>query len=181
MLPGPDERVEVLTARMLVRGTLVLESFNRVSDCINLQHGLLTLKDVEFVSPRSQALAGPIPELLIHRDRIHVVGQREAPGHTGKPSERIPKVRCAVVVILLDFVAAGIVFLPLEGSLDVFLDSRDPPFVPMSSVELAAASGELVARYAFALVNREAIVAARAVDSEPNDEAPPAHWGARSH
>jgi len=160
---GASERVELLAANMLVRGSLVLGAFGRVSDCLNLQQGLLALRDVEIVSPRHRTLAGPVPTLTIFRERVYVVGQRQTGGSSAAhPESVIPKRRRQITFVLPGTVAHGSVHLPIDGSLSAFLESRDPAFVPMSDVEVVAASGEPIARYAFALVNRAAVIAAQA-------------------
>jgi len=164
---GASERVELLAANMLVRGSLALGAFSRVSDCLNLQHGLLVLRDVEIVSPRHRALAGSEPTLTVFRERVYLVGQRQTGGSaTARPDAVIPKRRRQITFVLPGTVAHGSVHLPIDGSLSAFLESHDPAFVPMSDVEVVAASGEPMARYAFALVNRAAIIAARAGDTE---------------
>lgn len=155
---------------MLVRGTLSLGSFSRVSDCLNLQYGLLVVRDVEILSPRHRTLAGSVPTLTIFRERVHIVGQRQ-PGTSSAAhyAGAIPKLRRQITFVLPGVVAHGLVHIPVDGSLEAYLESHDPAFVPMSDVEVVAASGEPIARYAFALVNREAVIAARAGDAESSE------------
>ncbi len=164
--PGTSERVELLAANMLVRGSLALGAFNRVSDCLNLQHGLLALSDVEILSPRHRTLAGSVPTLSVFREHLYVVGQRQTGASSAAhPAAVIPKLRRQITFVLPGVVAHGSIHLPMDGSLLAYLESHDPAFVPMSDVEVVAASGEPIARYAFALVNREAVIAARADDA----------------
>jgi hypothetical protein len=163
---GASVLVELLAANMLVRGSLALGAFIRVSDCLNLQHGLLVLRDVEILSPRHRTLAGSAPTLTVFREHLYVVGQRQTGASSAAhPAAVIPKLRRQITFVLPGVVAHGSIHLPMDGSLVAYLESRDPAFVPMSDVEVVAASGEPIARYAFALVNREAVIAAQASES----------------
>jgi hypothetical protein len=48
----------------------------------------------------------------------------------------------------------------------VFLESRDPTFIPMADVEVLSAMGEPVARYDFALLHRAMVIAAPPTSKE---------------
>jgi len=160
---GPlSETIEVLAPSLHAQGTTPLGQFQRLSDCVNLQPGFLVLNDAEVWNPRCNPLQGSLPVLLIDKERVLLVGQRAAGrARGGDEAAVIPKVRRRLVAVLPGYVVAGFVFLHQAAGLDVFLESRDPRFIPMADVDvMAAGDGEMLARYAFALLNRSEIVAA---------------------
>lgn len=171
---GPlSEPIEVIAPPLHAQGTTSLGQFGRLSDCINLQAGFLVLNDAEVWNPCCSQLRGSLPVVLIDKEKVLLIGQRTAGGaRGGDEAAVIAKVRRRLVAIVPGYVVAGFVFLHQAAALDVFLESHDPRFVPMVDVEVMAASdGEVLARYAFALLHRRAVVAALpSADPGPNPE-----------
>ena len=157
-----SETIEVIAPPLHAQGSTSLGQFRRLSDCINLQPGFLVLRDAQVWNPCCSHLQGPLPILLIDKDKVTLIGQRTAGGaRGGDEAAFIPKVRRRLTAVLPGHVVSGHVFLHKDAALDVFLESRDPRFIPLADAEVVSADdGEPVARYAFALLRRDAVIAA---------------------
>jgi hypothetical protein len=169
---GPlTEIIEVLAPPLHARGTTALGQFRRLSDCINLQPGFLVLREAHVFRPSCDRLQGTLRSLLIDKERVALIGQQTEGSARGRDRAFvIAKMRRRLTVVLPGYVVSGLVYLHSEASLDVFLESHDPRFVPMADVEvLSATDGSPVARYEFALLCRAAVIAAPPAAEEPGE------------
>ena len=171
-----DEVIEVVAPPLVASGTLSLGGFNRLSDYVNLDAWFIVLRDATVRTPQHPQLSGQLAMLPVSKEHIAVIGQREqGGGRPGSWTGVIPKVRRRLTVVLPSLIVSGLVFLHQEASLDAFLESRDPRFIPMVDMEvLPAEGGAPIARYAFALLQRSMIIAAPPIaDETPRPAWPP--------
>ena len=96
-------------------------------------------------------------DLIVTKRAIAVLAELRTQ-RTRNPEAVIPKVPREIVAITPGFIVTGQVHLAPQASPLVFLESDDPPFIPMTNVEVRSRLGDGVrVRYAFALLNRDQV------------------------
>jgi hypothetical protein len=101
------------------------------------------------------------PSIWVNLADVTLVGQQESVEPAPAPEMRIAKERRLLIVVTPGHTLTGEVYVPVGGMLDMFIESVDPPFVPMTNVRTRSlADRRIITHYAFALLNRRHIVAA---------------------
>jgi hypothetical protein len=153
--------VELVGPHLRIMGTAALGRFRRLTDYVNHQQGLILLQNATVLRRNGSATKVTAPQIWISPAEITLIGELETDRSRGAaPEFRIPKRPEQLVVVTPGHLLTGSVFIPVDGDLSPFVESSDPPFVPMSDVRTRSlADRRIVARYPFALLNRRHIVA----------------------
>jgi hypothetical protein len=156
------EAVELTGPHLRLAGNITLGRFRRLSDLLNHHQGLLLVQDTTILRRNGSATRVTTPSIWVNPAELTLIGQASAA--TGAPpaaDTRIAKETRVLVVVTPGHTMTGEVFIPVGGMLDVFIESVDPPFVPMTNVRTRSlADRRIVTQYGFALLNRRHIVAA---------------------
>jgi hypothetical protein len=154
--------VEIFGNGFQISGQLRTGQFDRLSDWINMQTGFIQVRDALQVH---LGLAdAPDPEqrrgtLWVRLDQVALLAERTAiqPSRPGAPV--IQKQRRKVSIITPGYNLQGSLHVHAHGSMAQFLESPDPRFIPITELTVRwLASSALIARFPFALVNREQLV-----------------------
>lgn len=154
--------IELVGLHLRVAGSLAIGYHRRLSDFVNDHLGLLQLREVTVLRRNGEPTRVHTPSLWASPEEVTLIAQPEAGPPPPVPVEfRIPKVSRTLVVVTPGHTLTGEVHIPTDAELDVFIESPDPRFVPMTDVRTRSlADRRVVARYDFALLNRRHIVAA---------------------
>jgi hypothetical protein len=165
---GALEAVELAGPHLRLAGEIALGRFRRLSDVVNSQQGLIMLQDATVLRRNGTATRVTTPGIWVNPAEVTLIGQASTEKHDGAPSEmRIPKEAHLLIVVTPGHTLSGWVYIPEGGSLSVFIESVDPPFIPITDVRARSlADRRIVTRYAFALLNRRHMVAATEADPE---------------
>ena len=161
---SPDERrihVELVGPHLRIMGTAMLGRFRRLSDFVNHEQGLILLRNATVLRRNGTPTRVTAKDIWISPGEVTLIGELFAgAARVAAPEFRVPKRPEQLVVVTPGHLLTGAVFLPVDGDLSPFVESSDPPFVPMSDVRTRSlADRRIIARYPFALLNRRHIVA----------------------
>jgi hypothetical protein len=159
----PEARVPITTRVQLIgtylraEGAVDLGNFVRLSDYVNLLEGFFTINDVVLLSRLGEPTRITFPDFRVRLDDIAIIGQGfDAAAHTDRV---IPKQRRRLVVTTGAHIIYGYAYLHEDASLTAFVDSTDPPFMPMTNVRVRwLTDRRLAGRFPFALVHRKKII-----------------------
>jgi hypothetical protein len=159
---GGDVDVELVGPHLRVSGTFGLGRFRRVSDFINSQTGLIGLRNATVLRRNGDATRVTSPHIWVSPAEVTIIGQTEGPEAVAVPPEfRIPKEPRPLIVVTPGHTLTGDIYIPVGGSLSVFIESQDPAFIPMTDLRARSlADRRIITRYPFAMLNRRHIVAA---------------------
>jgi hypothetical protein len=151
-------RVQLIGTYLRAEGSVDLGNFDRLSDYVNLLAGFFTIHDVVLLSRLGEPTRITFPDFRVHLDEIAIVGQGfDAGPHAD--DRRIPKQRRRLVVTTGAHIIYGYAYLHEDASLSAFVDSTDPPFMPMTNVRVRwLTDRRLAGRFPFALVHRSTII-----------------------
>jgi hypothetical protein len=154
--------VELAGPHLRLAGSVELGRFRRLSDLLNHHEGPLRLHAATVLRRNGTATKVTTPSIWVNLGEVTLVGQ---PGDTSSqaasPEMRIEKESRLLIVVTPGHTLTGEVFVPVGGSLDAFIESPDPSFVPMRDVRTRSlADRRIITRYGFALLNRRHVVAA---------------------
>jgi len=162
---GAIEPVELAGPHLRLAGAISLGRFHRLSDVVNSQHGLIMLQDATVLRRNGTATRVTTPGIWVNPAEVSLIGQASVVGHDGVSEMRIPKESHLLIVVTPGHTLSGWVYIPEGGSLSVFIESADPPFIPITDVRARSlADRRIVTHYAFALLNRRHMVAATEAD-----------------
>lgn len=167
---GPNEPVELVGAHLRLSGRIAIGHHGRLSDFMNHHEGLIELHDVRVLRRNGEPTAVTSASIWVNPTEVTLVGQAEAGEHRGAgPGMVQAKVRHQLIVVTPGHTLIGDIYLNAEAQLAAFIESGYPPYVPMTDVRTRSlADRRVVARYAFALLNRRQIVAATEVQPGMN-------------
>jgi len=165
---GAVEPIELAGPHLRLAGEIALGRFRRLSDVVNNQQGLILLKDATVLRRNGTATRVTTPSIWVNPGEVTLIGQASTGEEAEVPSEmRIPKDPHLLIVVTPGHTLSGWVYIPAGGSLSVFIESVEPPFIPITDVRARSlADRRIVTRYAFALLNRRHVVAATEADPE---------------
>ena len=162
--PSPVERrstptrVQLIGSYLRAEGAVDIGSFHRLSDYVNVLDGFFTLSDVVLLSRLGEPTRVTFPDFRVRLDDIAIVGQGvDAAPHSD--DRAILKQRRRLVVTTGAHIIYGYAYLHEDASLTAFVDSNDPPFMPMTNVRVRwLTDRRLAGRFPFALVHRRKII-----------------------
>lgn len=164
--------VEVVGNGFQMAGKIKTGQFERLSDWLNRQQGFINLRDATLSHPGHDAgLDGERTKgmLWVRLDQVVIVAQHGAaqPGRSNAP--RVNKERRKVTVVTPGYTLRGYIYLIADGSMQQFLESPDPHFLPMTDLVVRWLMDEtLVSHHAFALINREQIISVFEEPAKPD-------------
>ncbi len=156
--PGSRMRVEVIRSGLRAEGYLDTAQFPRLSDYVNnTLGGFCRLQDATLhAGAGSQDETGL--DLHVKLDEIVLIAQTRLQPRPIAPEQVVPKTARRLLFITPALRVSGMAYLHVQGSLDGFLESSDPPFIPLTHVHVRWHSGHQVGHYPFALLQRRHIV-----------------------
>jgi hypothetical protein len=154
--------VEVFGNGFQISGQLWTGQFDRLSDWLNMQSGFIQIRDALQVhlglpdAPDPDQRRG---RLWVRLDQVAIVAER-SPAQQGRPGAPVVrKQRRKVSIVTPGYSLQGNIHVHANGSMAQFLDAPDPHFIPVTDLTVRwLSSSALVARFPFALVNREQLV-----------------------
>jgi hypothetical protein len=151
-------RVQLIGTYLRAEGAVDLGNFARLSDYVNLLEGFFTINDVVLLSRLGAPTRITFPDFRVRLDDIAIIGQGfDAAPHTD--DRMVPKQRRRLVVTTGAHIIYGYAYLHEDASLTAFVDSTDPPFMPMTNVRVRwLTDRRLAGRFPFALVHRRKII-----------------------
>ena len=162
--PGeaPARRIEIVGPHLRIVGRIDLDTHRRVTDVVNEQGGLIRLTDAKVT------LGDGAPADLVHGDlwvspaEMTVVAETDTRRDVRSRDDlRLTKAATALAIVTPGHTITGQVHMVTDASLEVFLQSTEPPFLPMTDVRVRSLFDRKdEVEYPFALVNRRHIVAA---------------------
>jgi len=154
--------VEIFGDGYQISGLLWTGQFDRLSDWLNMQSGFIQVRDALQVHlGMSQA---PDPDqrrgtLWVRLDQVTIVAERSPVQQNRIGAPVVQKQRRRVSIVTPGYDLQGSIHVHAHGSMAQFLDAPDPHFIPVTDLTVRwLSSSALVARFPFALVNREQLV-----------------------
>jgi len=162
--PSSDSavEVEVVGSHLRLSGTVRIGHFHRLSDFLNNRDGLIALHQATILRRNGDPTKVHTDSIWLSPDEITLVGQSDPVAQTRASSDlHVAKVAKTLIVVTPGHTLTGQIYLMPEADLSVFIESRDPSFIPMTDVRTRSlADRRVITRYPFAMLNRHHIVAA---------------------
>jgi hypothetical protein len=154
--------VEIFGDGFYVSGLIGTGRFDRLSDWINVQTGFVQVREAwQGQTGRSEGADWGLRHrtLWVRLDQIVLVAER-SPIQRDRPGmPAVPKERRKVSIVTPAYELLGSIHVHTYGSMSKLLESPEPHFLPMTVLTVRSlADAATVARFPFALVNREQIV-----------------------
>jgi hypothetical protein len=164
LIPSEQTEVEIelVGPHLRVAGTMSTGYHRRLSDFINHHTGLLHLRAVTVLRRNGEPTKVRLPDMWASPHEVTLVAQTgDAAAAAGGGDLVVPRAQHPLVIVTSGHTLTGTVHIAQEAGLAGFVESSDPPFVPMTDVRARSlADRRVISRYPFALVNRRHIVAA---------------------
>jgi hypothetical protein len=162
-------RVEIVGPHLRITGRLELGTFRRVTDLVNSNIGLFRLRDARVLLRDGQSANLAVGDLWVSPNEVTVIAEMETRREPrSKDGAYIPKTSTALAIVTPGHTLTGRIYAPPEASLEVFLQSPEPAFLPMTDLRVRSLIDRQVeADYPFALVSRRHLIAASAVVEPP--------------
>ena len=152
--------VEVVGPHIRLSGGIRIGHFNRLSDFLNNQQGLIELHDATILRRNGDPTKVRTRNIWLSPTEVTLIAQRVVDENAGRSDQRLQKVARSLIVVTPGHTLTGAVHVMPEADLSVFIESSDPVFVPMTDVRTRSlADRRIITRYAFGLLNRRHIVA----------------------
>jgi hypothetical protein len=160
--------VELVGPHLRLAGTVGLGRFRRLSDLLNNHDGLIGLRNATILRRNGTATRVTAPVIWVSPTEVTLIGESSPAASVEAPPEfRIRKVAMPLVFVTPGHTLTGEVHIVEGGQLSSFIESNDPAFIPLTDVRTRSlADRRIIARYAFALLNRRHIVATTALAPE---------------
>jgi hypothetical protein len=163
--------VDIFGAGFQVSGYIRTGQFNRLSDWINMQTGFIQVRDawhVQLGQTHSPAPNHRKGTLWVRLDQVALVAER-SPAQANRPGAPVvQKQKRKVSIVTPGYNLAGSIYVHTYGSMSQFLESPDPHFLPITDVTVHWLSDPgMVARFPFAMINREQLVTLLDESSSP--------------
>ena len=166
-LPEPANRsaglpLELVGQHLRLSGTVSLGYHNRLSDFVNNHDGLIALRDVTVLRRNGDPTKVTSPSIWVNPDEVTLIAEMsDVAVHEAMGLEFRQKQASQLIVVTPGHTLTGAVHLNPEAVLSVFIESRDPVWIPMTDVRTRSlADRRVISRYAFVVVNRRHIIAA---------------------
>lgn len=153
--------VELVGPHLRLAGTIELGRFRRLSDLLNNHDGLVALRNATILRRNGTATRVTAPIIWISPAEVTLIGESAvAPPSDPLPEFRVPKDPYDLVFVTPGHTLTGQVHIVSGGDMASFMESNEPPFIALTDAKTRSlADRRVVARYAFALLNRRHIVA----------------------
>lgn len=154
--------VELVGPHLRLAGDIALGRFRRLSDVLNHHDGLLQLFNAIVLRRNGTPTKVRTPGIWVSPAEVTLIGEAVDADPSVVPNDqRIEKERHPIVLVTPGHAITGDVYIPIGAELSVFIESTNPPFIPMTEVRTRSlADRRVVTRYSFAVLNRRHIVAA---------------------
>ncbi len=187
--------VEIFGDGLQIAGQIRTGQFPRLSDWLNMQSGFIQVQNGMHVHP-GPADASDADQragmLWVRLDQVIMVAERTSIQETRLGAPVVQKQRRKVSIVTPGYDLRGSLHVHAHGSMHQFLETPEPHFLPVTEVTVHWLSDPaLVARFSFAMINRQQIVTIRDEPSVPaedsarstqsaGDDSMPLHrrWGA---
>ncbi|MGD0248047.1 MAG: hypothetical protein ABSB75_03245 [Candidatus Limnocylindrales bacterium] len=162
-LEGTGVDVEVFCDGFRILGQLGTGQFDRLSDWLNMQSGFIPVQNANLM--RLGDASRPDPEQSRSTQWVRLNGIIFVAGRAGLQQDRpgapvVQKQSVRVSIATPGYRLSGSMHVHADGSMSEYLASPDSRFLAITDVIVRSLSDpELVARFPFALINREQLVA----------------------
>jgi hypothetical protein len=182
--------VEIFGDGFQIAGQVCTGQFPRLSDWLNMQSGFIQVKNgMQFhPGPSDASDTQQTPGVLWCRlDQVIMVAERASIQENRPGAPVVHKQRRKVSIVTPGYHLRGSMHVIADGSMLRFLEMAEPHFLPVTDVTVHWQSDSaLVARFSFAMINRQQIITVRDEPSAPAEgstrtaESMPLHrrWGA---
>lgn len=159
---GEGLPLELVGQHLRLSGTVLIGYHHRLSDFVNNHDGLIQLRDVTVLRRNGDPTRVTSPSIWVNPDEVTLIGQvSDVDDHEPVVIEFRQKRVFQLIVVTPGHTLTGEVHLNPEAVLSVFIESKDPFWLPMTDVRARSlADRRVISRYGFALLNRRHIVAA---------------------
>jgi len=159
---GEGLPLELVGQHLRLSGTVLIGYHHRLSDFVNNHDGLIQLRDVTVLRRNGDPTRVTSPSIWANPDEVTLIGQvSDVEDHEPAVIEFRQKRVFQLIVVTPGHTLTGEVHLNPEAVLSVFIESKDPLWLPMTDVRARSlADRRVISRYGFALLNRRHIVAA---------------------
>jgi hypothetical protein len=159
---GPAVEVEIFGNGFQISGQIHTGQFDRLSGWINMQSGFIAIRDALHVHP-GKAGAPDLDQrkgtLRVRLSQIVMMAERSAVQAPRPGAPVVQKQRRRVSIVTPGYRLEGNFHIHAHGAMTQFLESPDPHFLPITEVTVRGLSNAaMVARFPFAMVNREQLV-----------------------
>jgi hypothetical protein len=157
---GQAVEVELVGPYLRMSGALNIGQFRRVSDFLNNQEGLLSLRAATILRRSGEATNVRAESIWVAPHDLTLIGLSEPPAAQPEVGLQVPKVPVALIVVTPGHTMTGEVYISPEADLGLFIVSPSPSFIPMTDVRTRSlADRRITSRFPFALLNRRHMVA----------------------
>jgi hypothetical protein len=154
-------RVELIGLHLRLSGSLNTGHFRRLSDFVNNQDGLLRVHDALVLRRNGDPTRVSMPDVWISPPEVTLIAEIDPDETPPSPEFLMVKESVGMIVVTPGHTLTGEVHIPPGALLSVFIESPDPPYIPLMDVRTRSlADRRVISRYPFALLNRRHIVAA---------------------
>src|SRR5215208_1093617 len=130
---GATVDVELVGPHLRLSGTIGLGRFRRLSDLINHHEGLIGLRNATILRRNGTATRVTASIIWVSPTEISLIGEPGGDVATDPPPEfRIPKEPHDLVFVTPGHTLTAQVHLVVGGELGSFIESNDPPFIPLT-------------------------------------------------
>ena len=159
---GQAVDVEIFGDGFEISGQLYAGQFERLSDWMNMQAGFIQVRNA-WHAHLGQTDAPPPDQrkgtLWVKLDQIVLVAERTPTQQTRPGAPVVQKQKRKVSIITPGYNLMGSLYVHAYGSMKQFLESPDPHFLPITDLTVRWLSDSaMVARFPFALINRDQLV-----------------------
>jgi hypothetical protein len=174
-LDGVAVDVEIFGAGFQISGQIRTGQFDRLSDWLNMQTGFIQVRDAWHVHLGQSSAPAPDQRkgtLWVRLNQVVLVAERSPVQQNRPGAPVVQKQRRKVSIVTPGYNLAGSVHIHAYGSMVQFLESPDPHFLPITDLTLRWLSDPaMIARFPFAMVNREQLVTILDETSSPAGDA----------
>jgi hypothetical protein len=157
--PSATTLVEIIGVGLRVRGYMRQTHGGRFSDQVNLALRSLHLFEASLVDREGHTHAILSEDLFITRRQIVLISELRTGRVHPDPEQYVQKGVRPIVAVAPAFVITGNLHLVPNASADIYFESEDPLFIPLTNVRVRWRLDESRVAYDFALLNRQQISA----------------------
>ncbi len=151
--------VELLGDGFQISGQICIGRFDRLSGWLNTQSGFIQVRHVDPVPPNDIDSGQLDRTLWVRVNQTVVIADRSAVNQVRPGAPIVEKQRRRVSVVTRGYELEGCIHVHADGDMTHFLEAADPRFLPMTDLTVRWQSNPpRVARFPFAMVNREQLV-----------------------
>jgi hypothetical protein len=169
--------VEVLGDGFHISGQIQIGRFDRLSGWLNMQTGFIQVRDAVHVHLGRINAAGLNQRkgtLWVRLNQIVMVAEPSEIQQFRPGAPIVQKERRRVSIITPGYNLRGSIHVHAHGAMTQYLESPEPHFLPITELTVSWLSDPtLVARYPFAMVNREQLVTVLDESSLPAGDSAP--------